>query len=264
MEPLRGGILDGLLLLPLLRMYGIWLSKEGLPWNGRCAGFGITLKSPWYSPEWMRSPILLKTSLLLRMLIPILLRRASCQLIEKVAQTYRKIMKVGCTGCGYCLPCPADVLIPSCFDIYSNMHMFNTTAEAPFMYVMRMGGSIDRKAWLCIPMRSVWGMSGKVSAANRYSHGAGESSHGAWGSSSSTGGTDGQADVIQIHRFLTKSSFATHSCCDRRHKKTILVKTLGRFSTNVRPRVNRDDAPVGVTNNHFLPVSHIFQIHFLC
>jgi hypothetical protein len=54
-------------------------------------------------------------------------------------------MKVGCTGCGYCLPCPADVLIPSCFDIYSNMHMFNTTAEAPFMYVMRMGGSLTGK-----------------------------------------------------------------------------------------------------------------------
>lgn len=67
------------------------------------------------------------------------------QLIEKAAQTYRKIMKVGCTGCGYCLPCPADVLIPGCFDIYNNMHMFNTTAEAPFMYVMRMGGSLTGK-----------------------------------------------------------------------------------------------------------------------
>ena len=79
---------------------------------------------------------MLKISLLPRMLIPILLMESELQLIEKVAQTYRKIMKVGCTGCGYCQPCPADVLIPRCFDIYNNMHMFNTTAEAPFMYVM--------------------------------------------------------------------------------------------------------------------------------
>jgi len=73
------------------------------------------------------------------------LAESELQLIEKVAQTYRKIMRVGCTGCGYCQPCPADVLIPSCFDIYNNMHMFNTTAEAPFMYVMRTGGSLTGK-----------------------------------------------------------------------------------------------------------------------
>jgi len=73
------------------------------------------------------------------------LTESELQLIEKAAQTYRKIMKVGCTGCGYCLPCPADVLIPTCFDTYNSMHMFNTTAEAPFMYVMRMGGSLTGK-----------------------------------------------------------------------------------------------------------------------
>jgi predicted aldo/keto reductase-like oxidoreductase len=54
-------------------------------------------------------------------------------------------MKVGCTGCGYCQPCPAGVLIPRYFEIYNNMHMYNTTAEAPFMYVMRTGGSLTGK-----------------------------------------------------------------------------------------------------------------------
>ncbi|HUN53820.1 MAG TPA: aldo/keto reductase [Smithella sp.] len=55
-------------------------------------------------------------------------------LIEKVAQAYRKIMKVGCTGCGYCQPCPAGVLIPRCFEIYDNMHMYSAP-DAPFRYV---------------------------------------------------------------------------------------------------------------------------------
>ena len=52
-------------------------------------------------------------------------------------------MKVGCTGCGYCQPCPTGVLIPTCFDIYNHMHMFNTTAESPFLYVIRMGGILS-------------------------------------------------------------------------------------------------------------------------
>jgi predicted aldo/keto reductase-like oxidoreductase len=76
---------------------------------------------------------------------PNALSESELQLIEKVSQTYRKIMKVGCTGCGYCQPCPAGVLIPSCFEVYNNMHMFNTTAEAPFMYVLIAGGSLTGK-----------------------------------------------------------------------------------------------------------------------
>jgi uncharacterized protein len=70
------------------------------------------------------------------------LSESELQLIEKVAQTYRKIMKVGCTGCGYCQPCPAGVLIPTCFESYNNMHMYNKTTEAPFIYVMRTCGAL--------------------------------------------------------------------------------------------------------------------------
>lgn len=61
-------------------------------------------------------------------------------LIDKVARTYVDIMKVSCTGCGYCQPCPSGVMIPECFEIYNNMHMFGKTPEVPFMYVARMSG----------------------------------------------------------------------------------------------------------------------------
>jgi uncharacterized protein len=63
--------------------------------------------------------------------------------VENAAQAYLKIMKVGCTGCGYCQPCPSGVLIPASFEIYNNMHMFDIIAEAPFMYVARMGGFLS-------------------------------------------------------------------------------------------------------------------------
>jgi len=67
------------------------------------------------------------------------LSEVELQLIEKVALAYRDIMKVGCTGCGYCQPCPADVLIPTCFEVYNNLHMFNIGEHARFSYVARTG-----------------------------------------------------------------------------------------------------------------------------
>ncbi len=54
------------------------------------------------------------------------LTQRELELISKVERTYRKLMKVGCTGCGYCMPCPAGVNIPYCFEIYNSVHMFDT------------------------------------------------------------------------------------------------------------------------------------------
>jgi predicted aldo/keto reductase-like oxidoreductase len=51
-------------------------------------------------------------------------------------------MKVGCTGCGYCMPCPSDVAILVCFEVYNKLHMFGNEEEAKFMYAVRMSGMI--------------------------------------------------------------------------------------------------------------------------
>jgi hypothetical protein len=62
------------------------------------------------------------------------------KLAEEVARTYRILMKVSCTGCGYCMPCPSDVNIPRCFDIYNKMKMFGNVEEGKFSYAVSMSG----------------------------------------------------------------------------------------------------------------------------
>lgn len=43
-------------------------------------------------------------------------------LIEKVKQEILKSVKVGCTGCGYCMPCPCGVDIPGAFRCYNAIY----------------------------------------------------------------------------------------------------------------------------------------------
>ncbi len=70
------------------------------------------------------------------------LTEAELGLIDRVARKYREIMKVACTGCGYCQPCPSGVNIPECFSAFNAYHTFGQTRMAPFLYVLRMGGII--------------------------------------------------------------------------------------------------------------------------
>lgn len=68
------------------------------------------------------------------------LTEAEVQLVSRVEQKYRQLMKIGCTGCQYCMPCPSGVNIPECFSIYNNLHMFGNADGAKFTYAIRMSG----------------------------------------------------------------------------------------------------------------------------
>lgn len=61
-------------------------------------------------------------------------------LVDRAGRTYKELMQVGCTGCAYCMPCPAGVQIPRCFDFFNKMHMFGNEDEAKFMYTAFNGG----------------------------------------------------------------------------------------------------------------------------
>ncbi|AKB25048.1 Aldo/keto reductase [Methanosarcina sp. MTP4] len=70
------------------------------------------------------------------------LTETELQLVEKAEKKYRELMKAGCTGCRYCMPCPSGVNIPACFDAYNNLHMSGNADEAKFMYAASLGGAL--------------------------------------------------------------------------------------------------------------------------
>lgn len=61
-------------------------------------------------------------------------------IVHQVSATYKKLMKVNCTGCEYCKPCPEGVNIPAAFEVFNKLHLFKNVAEAKFMYAIRCSG----------------------------------------------------------------------------------------------------------------------------
>jgi len=74
------------------------------------------------------------------------------KLYEEVKEVYRDLMKIDCTACGYCMPCPVGVDIPRCFEFYNQKYMFNK-GSASFLYIGQLGGIMsgnEAHAGLCI------------------------------------------------------------------------------------------------------------------
>lgn len=80
------------------------------------------------------------------------LKPEEIKLFEDVKEIYEKLMKIGCTGCGYCMPCPAGVDIPTCFAMYNSKYLFNDP-KARFQYtgfMIGLGGSKPSYASQCV------------------------------------------------------------------------------------------------------------------
>jgi len=70
------------------------------------------------------------------------LTKAELQLVRRVEKKYRELMKVACTGCQYCMPCPSGVNIPLCFEHYNNLTLADNPDGEKFMYAARLGGAV--------------------------------------------------------------------------------------------------------------------------
>ena len=45
--------------------------------------------------------------------------------VEYVKRVMRDSLKINCSTCGYCMPCPQGVNIPECMKIYNEKYLFN-------------------------------------------------------------------------------------------------------------------------------------------
>lgn len=71
--------------------------------------------------------------------------------IDRVKKIYKEKMKVNCTACAYCMPCPEGVNIPGCFNVYNDYSLFGDvegTERYKFIYNFRIGA--DAHASKCI------------------------------------------------------------------------------------------------------------------
>jgi len=55
-------------------------------------------------------------------------------LFDQARAVYRAKLKINCTSCAYCMPCPNGVDIPSNFQLYNEIFLFDDKEFSPFFY----------------------------------------------------------------------------------------------------------------------------------
>lgn len=66
--------------------------------------------------------------------LPNSLDDADLELINKVKGVYSSRTKVNCTECGYCIPCPEGIVIPSIFRLYNEAHIYDSHDKSAAFY----------------------------------------------------------------------------------------------------------------------------------
>ena len=116
MEPLRGGRLVNM--LPAR-------AKKLVEESGKSAS-ELALRWLWDQPEvtvvlsGMNSGQMIKENLIAAARARAgMVTQEDFALIEQIKEAINEKVKIGCTGCGYCMPCPHGVDIPACFRSYN-------------------------------------------------------------------------------------------------------------------------------------------------
>ncbi|HZW82408.1 MAG TPA: aldo/keto reductase [Candidatus Deferrimicrobium sp.] len=133
MEPLKGGRLAK---KPPTEVQGLWsqaeVSRTPADW---------ALRWVWNQPEV--SLVLSGMSTMENVVenintaseaAPLSLQPIEVELIDLVKTKYKELVKVGCTACGYCMPCPAGVDIPRNFATYNEAFMYNNVGASALAY----------------------------------------------------------------------------------------------------------------------------------
>lgn len=141
MEPLRGGALVGKMPKEVKALYdSAPVKRSAAEWAFRWIYNhpAVTLVlSGMNDDDHIKENIQIASEAL-----PNALTDEEISIVNRVREQYLALMKVGCTGCGYCMPCPAGINIPSTFKYLNNYHMFGK-AQAKLFYMARAGISTE-------------------------------------------------------------------------------------------------------------------------
>ena len=132
MEPLRGGMLTK----DILSINAIW---EKAPVRGSPTEWAI--RWVWNHPEvtvvlsGMSSFGQVEQNIAYAESgLPNSLTQKELDLFKEAETEYKKRIKVPCTGCRYCVPCPSNVSTPECFEMYNQGCMFDAPDVARINY----------------------------------------------------------------------------------------------------------------------------------
>jgi len=133
MEPLRGGKIVNRIPNEVQRIWdGAAIKRTPVEWGMRWV---------WNHPE--ADVVLTGSSSLdqLRENIAIIkdaepnsLTAEELDMFDRARAVYRSKLKVDCTSCAYCMPCPNGVDIPSNFQLYNEMFLFDDKEFSSFFY----------------------------------------------------------------------------------------------------------------------------------
>ena len=70
-------------------------------------------------------------------------------LFERIREAYQGLSPIPCTNCGYCMPCPNGVDIPSIFQIYNEAMMYDDPRTGRFRYRGPDGIKEEQRADQC-------------------------------------------------------------------------------------------------------------------
>ena len=150
MEPLKGGLLAGELPPEVSALFDeVDSSKSSVDW---ALSWVFNQKEITCVLSGMGSLDQMKENMAIAERVEIdSLSDAEIEVLDKAQGIFNSMMKINCTGCGYCLPCPRGVNIPDCFNVYNEKYLFNKKAfgvlpHAMMNYYMVVGGITNKQA----------------------------------------------------------------------------------------------------------------------
>ena len=143
MEPLRGGTLGNKIPAPAEKLFrqadpSRSPAEWALRWVLSHPEVGIVL-SGMNEEEHIRENIRVTSSK-----EDLVLSDRELQCFEKVKAVFSEKIKVPCTGCAYCMPCPHGVDIPTCFAWYNSRSVHGGLFPV-FQYIQATEGAVNGK-----------------------------------------------------------------------------------------------------------------------